>query len=179
MAGEITFRPLSEADLPLLRGWLARPHVRRWWGEPDVEVETIRAALGSPDFGAFLFFEDGRPAGYIQWWRPDGTWDIPVEAPPETTRGIDLSIAEESDLGRGLGPHAIRAFVERLAAEGVRRVLIDPAPDNAAARRAYAKAGFAPVAEGVREDGPYALMTLDLPPPGSQPEPRRPRKALA
>ena len=28
----ITFRPLCEADLPILHDWIHRPHVARWWG---------------------------------------------------------------------------------------------------------------------------------------------------
>jgi aminoglycoside 6'-N-acetyltransferase len=162
---EISFAPLTEADLPMLARWLERPHVRRWWGDPKAEIAGIRAGLGDPGFGPHLFFEGGRAAGYIQWWRPDGSWRIPVDAPPGTTRGIDLSIAEPTDCGRGLGPRVVRAFVERLAAQGIRRFLIDPHPDNAAARRAYAKAGFAPVVEGTHTEGPYVLMVLDLPEP--------------
>jgi aminoglycoside 6'-N-acetyltransferase len=167
--GAITFRRVGEDDLATLAEWLARPHIRRWWGEPQTEVATIRAGLDDPGFGPHLFFEAGRPAGYIQWWRPDGAWAIPVEAPPETTRGIDISIAAAEDLGRGLGPRAIDAFVAMLAGQGIRRFLIDPAPDNAAARRAYAKAGFVPVAEGVHDDGPYVLMVLDINEPKADP----------
>lgn len=28
------FRPVTDADLPMLERWLNVPHVRRWWGEP-------------------------------------------------------------------------------------------------------------------------------------------------
>jgi aminoglycoside 6'-N-acetyltransferase len=158
----IGFRPLGEADLATLRNWIARPHWQEWWGEPDEQVEEIRASLRTPGFAAFVFTFDSRDAGYIQSWQPDGTWEIPIDAPPGTTRGIDLSIAEAADLGHGLGRRVIAAFVERLAGDGIRRVLIDPHPDNARARRAYAAAGFVPAVEGVREDGPYVLMVRDL-----------------
>jgi aminoglycoside 6'-N-acetyltransferase len=85
-----------------------------------------------------------------------------VEAPPETTRGIDLSLAEEDECGRGIGRRVIAAFVERLAAKGVRRVLIDPHPENERARRAYAAAGFVEMACGVHAEGPYVLMVRDI-----------------
>jgi hypothetical protein len=29
---ELTFRPLTTRDLPLLQEWLSRPHVAEWWG---------------------------------------------------------------------------------------------------------------------------------------------------
>jgi DNA-directed RNA polymerase specialized sigma subunit len=28
------FRPIGAADLPLIRDWLRRPHVARWWSDP-------------------------------------------------------------------------------------------------------------------------------------------------
>jgi aminoglycoside 6'-N-acetyltransferase len=163
MPAEIGFRPVTPADRALLADWIARPHWARWWGAAEEEAAEI-ASGATPDFGPYVFTLDGRDAGYIQWWRPDGSWEIPVEAPPATTRGIDLSIADEADLGRGHGSRVLRAFVDRLAAEGVTRFLIDPAPENAAARRAYAKAGFVETARGRHSEGAYVLMVLDLQP---------------
>jgi RimJ/RimL family protein N-acetyltransferase len=163
MPAEIGFRPVTPADRALLADWIARPHWARWWGAAEAEAAEI-ASGATPDFGPYVFTLDGRDAGYIQWWRPDGSWEIPVEAPPATTRGIDLSIADPGDCNRGLGSRALAAFVARLAADGVTRFLIDPAPDNAAARRAYARAGFVEVARGTHMDGPYVLMLLDLQP---------------
>ena len=75
-----------------------------------------------------------------------------------------MSVADPADCGRGVGPRVLSAFIDRLAAEGVTRFLIDPAPDNLAARRAYAKAGFVEAARGTHMDGPYVLMVLDLQP---------------
>jgi aminoglycoside 6'-N-acetyltransferase len=164
MPAEIGFRPVMVADRVMLAEWIARPHWARWWGPAEEEAADIVDRIGDPDFGPFVFTLDGRDAGYIQWWRPTGEWEIPVAAPPETTRGIDLSVAEAADCGRGTGSRVLRAFVDRLAAEGVIRFLIDPAPDNAAARRAYAKAGFVEVARGAHMDGPYVLMVRDLQP---------------
>lgn len=160
---EVDFRLVVPADRRLLAEWIARPHWQRWWGPAEGEVDGIVEGA-TPDFGPFVFTLDGRDAGYIQWWRPAGQWEIPVDAPPETTRGIDMSIADEADLGRGIGPRVLRAFMDRLAAEGVTRFLIDPAPDNAAARRAYAKAGVVEVARGTHMYGPYVLMVRDVVP---------------
>jgi RimJ/RimL family protein N-acetyltransferase len=162
MPAEIGFRPVAAPDGPLLEEWIARPHWQRWWGPAKDQAATIIAHIDDPDVGPFIFTLDGRDAGYIQWWRPSGEWEIPVDAPPETTRGIDMSIASAEDTGRGVGPLVLRAFIDRLAREGIRRFVIDPAPDNIAARRAYAKVGFVEAARGTHMDGPYVLMVLDL-----------------
>jgi RimJ/RimL family protein N-acetyltransferase len=161
MPDGIGFRPVTPADRPLLAEWIARPHWQRWWGEAGSEAASI-AEGASADFGPFVFTVDGRDAGYIQWWRPDGSWEIPVAAPPATTRGIDMGIADPAAVGKGLGPRVLAAFMDRLSAEGVTRFLIDPAPENAAARRAYAKAGFVEVARGTHMDGAFVLMVRDL-----------------
>lgn len=160
MPAEIGFRPVTPADRALLAAWIARPHWQRWWGEAESEAVSI-AEGATADFGPFVFTLDGRDAGYIQWWRPEGIGG-PVAAPPETTRGIDMGIADPDDLGRGVGPAVLAAFLRRLAAEGVTRFLIDPAPGNTRALRAYAKAGFAEVARGHNADGPYVLMVRDV-----------------
>jgi aminoglycoside 6'-N-acetyltransferase len=159
--GMLGFRPVTAADEALLRDWIARPHWARWWGDDAAAAAAEIAAGATPDFGPFVFTLDGRDAGYIQWWRPTGEWDIPVAAPPATTRGIDISSADAAACGQGLGSRVLCHFVDRLAASGVTRFLIDPAPDNTAARRAYAKAGFVEVATGVHQHGPYILMVRD------------------
>jgi len=35
MAPEYVFRPMTSADLPLVRCWLETPEVVRWWGQPE------------------------------------------------------------------------------------------------------------------------------------------------
>jgi hypothetical protein len=37
-----TFRPLTEADLPLLRERLNRPHLQEWWREEEVTLDGLR-----------------------------------------------------------------------------------------------------------------------------------------
>jgi hypothetical protein len=42
----IEFRPPAESDLPLLREWLQREYVRRWWSDPIEEtLDECRAAI--------------------------------------------------------------------------------------------------------------------------------------
>ena len=59
--------------------------------------------------------------------------------------GIDLFL-DPALHGRGLGTEAVRQVVRLLIEErGHHRITIDPAVENAAAIRAYEKAGFRPV----------------------------------
>jgi hypothetical protein len=45
-------RPMSVPDLPMVRRWLAMPHVVEWWGEPERLVHT-------PDGVALLMVRNG------------------------------------------------------------------------------------------------------------------------
>lgn len=158
----IAFRPVLRADLEMLRRWMARPHWREWWGEPETEIRLVEEMIAGRDSTRpFLFMIDGQPAGYVQVWRIADHLVEPwlSEAPwmarlPSAAVGVDLSLARAEDLGRGIGPAVLRAFVARLRDEGEREIWIDPAPGNLRAVRAYEKAGFrvAPDLLGLTDD---------------------------
>ena len=166
---EIAFRRVTPDDLPLLRGWLARPHVAQWWGEAEDELKLVADYIGSPRLDCHLILLDGQPVGYIQCY-PTGVWpgDHFADQPPGS-RGIDLYLGETSAMGNG--SRVLRAYLERLAAAGVRQVLIDPDPANVRAVRAYEKAGFRAFRRvEAGELGPALLMRW---------EPDRPRLPTA
>ena len=144
------FRPMSAEDLPLMRSWLAQPHVAQWWGDPDTELGYIRDMIeGRDTTRPFIFSVDGEPMGYIQYWfvgdHQNASWiaDHPWLAElPSDAVGVDLSIGEPGRLSQGIGSAVLRAFTERLLAQGYRTIIIDPDPDNGRAVRAYERAGY-------------------------------------
>jgi RimJ/RimL family protein N-acetyltransferase len=164
--GEITFRLLTAAQLPMLHGWLARPHVAEWWGEQETLEELTRdyapcMVPGARDQAYIAMLGDG-PIGFIQSYTVmnsgAGWWE---EETDPGARGIDQFLAEESQLGRGLGTRMVRAFIERLFADpAVTKVQTDPDPRNARAIRCYEKAGFRRVREVDTPDGKALLMTI-------------------
>ncbi len=48
VARPFNFRPLQAADLPMLHGWLSRPHWTQWWG-PAPTLAEVQA-----DYGAWI-----------------------------------------------------------------------------------------------------------------------------
>lgn len=155
------FRPVAAADLPLLRRWLERPHVREWWGDPVRGLATIEDHIGDPAIDVFIVsYRDG-PIGYIQSWNPHSEADHPCRDQPIGTRGIDQLIGEADLIGRGHGSAFIRLFVQRLFEAGAPRVVTDPNARNARALRAYAKAGFRPIDHRVTISGEAVLMGCD------------------
>jgi aminoglycoside 6'-N-acetyltransferase len=162
----IEFEPLTEAELGLLREWLGREHVRRWWREPiEQEVEERRAAIaaGGPS-EYYLIVLDGSPVGMIQSYLasdyPD--WEAVVQVGPGVA-GVDLLIGEEDLIGRGLGPRVLAEFARRIvfADPEVHALVATVEEANRRSWRAFEKSGFRHVRD-VEEDGhPNRLLRLD------------------
>ena len=46
------FRPLTHADLPLIKRWLKTPHVGEWWHDPAGQFELVS---GKDDLATYEF----------------------------------------------------------------------------------------------------------------------------
>jgi RimJ/RimL family protein N-acetyltransferase len=129
MAPAIVLRPLAEGDEDELRRIHATPEVARWWDVPDAGFPW-----DEPESTRLTIEVDGAVAGMIQFFE---------ELEPKYRHaGIDLFL-DPALHGRGLGTEAVRQVVRHLIDDrGHHRITIDPATANAAAIRAYEKAGF-------------------------------------
>ena len=134
------FRSVTGADLPLLRDWRSRPHVREWWGPPQSDDPS--EILSDGCVAMWIVEHGGKPLAYAQDYSPHDWDNHPFAHLPPRSRGIDQYIVDPDMLDRGHGSAFVRAHVERLFAAGARAVGTDPNPGNARAIRAYEKAGF-------------------------------------
>jgi aminoglycoside 6'-N-acetyltransferase len=127
---DVVLRPLAAGDEAELLRIHSTPEVVRWWDVPDAgfpwsdDSESTRLTIEV----------DGKVAGLIQFSE---------ELDPKYRHAaIDLFL-DPALHGRGLGTEAVRRVVRHLVDErGHHRITIDPAAANAAAIRAYEKAGF-------------------------------------
>jgi aminoglycoside 6'-N-acetyltransferase len=148
---------MSATDLPLIRHWLAHPHVAQWWHDPAEQFELVSGDLDHPDVAQFIVATDQRPFGYLQCYQLSA-WNLGFGAQPAGTRGLDQFIGEPDMVERGHGSAFIRAFADGLLAAGTPRVVTDPDPNNSRAIRAYEKAGFHKDNLVDTPDGPALLM---------------------
>jgi len=103
---------MSAADLPLVRRWLATPHVTRWWGDPGQQFALVSEDLEQPAMDQFVVTIDGRPFAYLQCYDQTAWPDNGLGIHPPGTRGIDQFIGEPDMTGRGHGSAFIRAFID-------------------------------------------------------------------
>ncbi|WP_425567422.1 GNAT family N-acetyltransferase [Salinactinospora qingdaonensis] len=161
VAGALSLRPWTPADGPELDRIAALPEVARWWGpedfsappEEDTQRYTIR--LAERVCGMIQFYEESDPA--------------------YRHAGIDIFV-DPAVRGRQIGVAAIVTLARWLCeARGHHRLIIDPALDNAAAVRAYEKAGFSrvgvlrrywrdPVADRWRDGLLMDMLAEEIPP---------------
>jgi len=162
MAALYQFRSMTAADLSMVRGWLAAPHVVEWWGDPDEQFELVSEDLTSVAMDQFIVAaDDDRPFAYLQCYDPSAWPEGGLGMHPPGTRGIDQFIGDPNMIGHGHGSVFIRDFTDGLLSAGTPRVLTDPDPANGRAIRAYEKAGFRSHRIVDTPDGPSLLMVRD------------------
>ena len=54
MTPDYVFRPMSDADLAMIRCWLETPEVVRWWGLPDEQFALVSGDLEHPEMDQFI-----------------------------------------------------------------------------------------------------------------------------
>jgi len=166
----ITFRPLCEADLPMLHDWIHRPHVAQWWGGGDAGgnlEDTTKKYLPrlqeASSINAYIALLSGDPIGFVQSYVAlscgDGWWEDETDP---GVRGIDQFLCDGGKLGQGMGSRMVAAFIRELFQDpAVTKVQTDPDPTNARAIRCYEKAGLHPVGTVATPDGPALLMVIE------------------
>lgn len=117
---------------------------RDWWGYREPGDDAMRAGverlLADPDTD-FLLAGDPS-AGVAQLRYRYGVWLAAEDCCLE-----DLYVREDAR-GAGLGAALVGAAIERARARGCRRMELDVAAGNAAARALYERMGFSSPGEG-------------------------------
>ncbi|WP_165774528.1 GNAT family N-acetyltransferase [Candidatus Viridilinea mediisalina] len=141
---KLHLRTCTQADLPRITTWLHADHVRRAWGDPDGNLELLRAEAPHGSWRAIIV-ADGVDVGLILWQHPTrheldvaGLHDIPA-----SVIDIDIMIGEQAATGKGIGSAAIKLVAEAaLHNPEVPFVMACAHVENHASQRAFEQAGF-------------------------------------
>jgi RimJ/RimL family protein N-acetyltransferase len=174
----ISFRLLTEDDLPLLRAWRADPEVTRWYGpaldRTEIETKYRPRIEGREAVDSFVIEVDGRPVGHVQRYLLADHPEYAVRTGVgDAGLGMDLYIGEADARGRGLGARVIERFAE-MCFEDFRNaplIVTGPDPTNVRAVRAFERAGFKSLRSipAVGDEGPEHVLALERPDSSTRP----------
>jgi len=149
----ISFRPVTPEDLPLVSEWQTAPEVRQWFGgkeyTPREQIEThYRNELTEVPRRTwhFIIRLDGTDSGFIQTYLLSSYSDFNrlVQA-EDGTAMADIFLAAPF-MHKGFGSEVMRAFLRDYVFSGklftADKCAIGPEPKNLSAIRMYEKAGF-------------------------------------
>lgn len=161
MRPDYRFVPVTRDDFPMLRRWLAEPHLGGWWGDPATEIGLFEHDLGGGTVDMRIVWTggaDGRPFAYLQSY-PAQAWPAPqYEAFGPGAMAMDMFLGDPAFLGQGHAQGFLRQRAAELIEDGAEAVLVDPDPKNSRAVATYRKAGFSPVCESVDSEGAPVLV---------------------
>ena len=177
---DLSFRRLARSDFPLLAGWLAEPHVARWWCH-ELSPEALERDFGPTADGLepgedWLALLEGEPVGLVQrslvsaYEENLRDFSSLVEVPPGAVT-LDYLLGDPTRLGQGIGSAMVAAMADRSWREfpDAPAVLVAVVAANTASWRALEKAGFRRVGEGdLAPDNPvddplHLVYRLDRP----------------
>ncbi len=165
MPATLTLRPATSADWRLIRQWIARPEVQRWWGSPNAAEAEIRIALDSHAAISRMVMLGDEPIGYAHAIDASHWGPVLPDGMPLGTWDIDVLIAAPEHRGQGLGERAVDLLADEVFSTTLALALsVFVSVKNEAAVRAYERAGF--TWQQIWEDpifGPSWMMLRERP----------------
>lgn len=139
----VRLRPARDDDWPLIRRWLARPEIVRWWGPKATTEAEVMMAMATPQAICRIIEVDGAPAGYAHALDAGLSGDA---LPPEVPLGawqIDLFVAAPEHRGRGIGGRALQEITTEVFGTTLALAACVEVPVSSERTvRAYEAAGF-------------------------------------
>ena len=156
---------MTRARYPLIRDWLAQPHIGGWWGDADTEIALMDQDMDTGTVDMRLVHDDANtPFAYVQDYDAH-LFDMPHYADqPTGARALDTFLGAPSHLGQGHASAYLAQRAQTLITQGAPCVLVDPDINNPRAIATYKRAGFTPSHIAPCEDGdPVQILIYRTP----------------
>lgn len=126
------------------------PHVQKFyslrsWTENEVLKKLKPYIEGTEPVTGYIVLMNNNPIGYIQYYKvSDYSWPDQKLAEDiiKKSAGLDMFIAEEIFIGKGLGGKIVSDFLDQFIWPAFQYCLVDPDIKNTAAIRCYEKLNF-------------------------------------
>jgi RimJ/RimL family protein N-acetyltransferase len=141
----LEIRMLHDDDVPLLKTWLSKEHVLKWYENPDDWLAEIYGRFDMFSFiKHFIALQDGKPIGFCQYYScSDANEDWYGDIPLAGSYSIDYMIGEENYLGKGFGKSIIDLLVKKVfSLNEAQRIIVLPEIENTASCKSLLANGF-------------------------------------
>ncbi len=136
-----TFRPLTEADLPLMRRWLNAAHVKVWWPDADKQIALMEQDMDDPKINMQMVSLIDHPFAYIHD-HDARAYAMPQYADlPYGARVMATFVGDNDFMGQGHSVGYIEAQTRALRVKHP-MVAVGPGTRDTRAISIYRQAGF-------------------------------------
>lgn len=144
-SGYLNIRKLRDLDIPIIKEWLNKEYIRRWYGDSTEWLnEIINRNRKYYWINHYTIEYNDEPIGFCQYYDCNKTekgyaWDNE----PERTFGIDYLIGCEEFLGKGFGNQIVDKLIQIVVnKENPVQIIADPLEGNIASIKVLEKNCF-------------------------------------
>lgn len=136
-----TFRPMTEADLPLMHRWLQTPPVKVWWPDADKQITLMQQDMRNADIDMWVVSLIDHPFAYIHD-HDARAFAMPQYADlPQGARVMATFVGDSDFMGQGHSAGYIDARVRELRNK-YPMVAVGPNTTDTRAISIFRQAGF-------------------------------------
>lgn len=141
----ITIRKMMDEDVELFKQWLYKPHVAKWYTEPEDWTDEVQKRNSEYNWIFHYIVEvAGVRIGFCQYYDyalGGETWHN--NAYVNGAYSIDYMIGEEAYLGKGFGTEIIFALENEIRANTeAKKIIVQPDNENKASRNTLLSANY-------------------------------------
>ncbi len=136
------FKTVKPADLAMLREWLAEPHIRLWWGDPETRLERMIEAMDRPDVTQLIALCNKIPFAYLEHYDVHARGRVHQTTLPPGTRAIEAFVGVSAMMWKGHGTAVLHRLCVALDRRGIPTLSADLDVSNNMARHVYVRIGF-------------------------------------
>jgi len=136
-----TFRPLNEADLPLMRRWLDTAHVKVWWPDAEKQIALMETMMNDPEINMQVVSLIDHPFAYIHDHDAHASGLAQYADLPHGSRVMATFVGEHEFMGQGHSVGYIEAHTRALCVNHP-MVAVGPGTTDTRTISIYRQAGF-------------------------------------
>ena len=140
-------RVVEDTDIPLLKNWLSKEYILKWYHEPDEWLHEINERKGTFSWiHHFIVMKETEPIGFCQYYDcfdANELEDWYTVTQRDNTYSIDYLIGNEDYLGKGYGKKIVRLLTTTISTnKRAKEIIVQPDKENEASNHVLMANGY-------------------------------------